>query len=116
MINPTNIVLARAEAAAIDRDDDSSIVEIQMLLNDEHTVSKGFFDSVRTQVEGSLPGMVAGQSYTAKQMCDKDFWKKLTKIQRISAGKCIAHMVIRGSLPLEYVGKDGANAKHYQLK
>ncbi len=116
MFNPTNMTLAGGEAGSAGRDHDSNTFEIQILLNDEHTVSKGLFDSVRTHVEDSLPGMITGQRYTAKKMCDKDFWEKLTKIQRISAGKCIAHMVSRGSLPLEFAGQDGANAKLYQLK
>ena len=116
MINPTNTTPGVGDAGCASGDHDSGTVDIQILLNEKFTVSKAFFDRIRTHVEESLPGMIHGQLYTAKQLCGTDFWSQMTRPQRISVGKCIAHMVSRGDLSLEFAEPTSANAKRYQLK
>lgn len=90
--------------------------DLHVMLSQFLSVPQELLDSVRQQVEHSLPVLKHGVSYTLKQICGKDYWKSLTKPQRIHAGQCMAYMVELGVLPFTFAGFTGGNHKQYQRK
>lgn len=79
-------------------------------------VEESFFNQVLQLIREIVPALLLGEVYRTKVLCGKAFWESLEKGERIKAGKCIAHAVARGDLPLRFAGTTKANSLLYQLK
>lgn len=90
-------------------------IEAFIFLHDSCAVSKDFYDIIRAQVEERLSFLIPGQKYTVKKICGKVFWRSLGGVEPNLAGKCVAHMVAQGDLPLISVGRSSENHQLYQL-
>lgn len=86
----------------------------EILLNG-YTAPQAFYDSVRHQVEKTLPALERDKSYTLEMLCGKAFWDQLGTGEPLMAGRCMKFMVEKHLLPLIPAGKTSANAKLYQL-
>jgi len=68
---------------------------------------------VLTYVDRQISGLESGMPYTLKQICGKKYWNKLTRNERIRAGKTVATAVSGNYLPLRFGDKTAANALTY---
>ena len=73
-------------------------------------------NGVHKEVTFVLPDLIPGVAYPLDALCGKAFWDSLTKGQRISAGRCMAHLVSTNAIPLKFAGKTNANSLLYCLK
>lgn len=89
---------------------------IHIPLHDGTWVEERFYNQLLQQVRESVPALKLEEVYTTKILCGKAFWESLEKGERIRAGKCIAHAVARGDLPLRFAGITKANSQLYKLK
>ncbi|WP_430232617.1 hypothetical protein [Nitrosomonas communis] len=93
-------------------------MESFVLLRDGRVVPKRLYDRIRTQVEKALPFLNPNRKYTAKKLCGRKFWDEYLLFadkQRL-AGRCLANMVVRNELPLEFVELTTSFSRSYQLK
>ena len=93
-----------------------SLKIIHISLHDGTWVEEQFFNQVLQLICESIPALELEKVYTTKMLCGKSFWKSLEKGKCIKAGKCIAHAVARGDLPLRFAGTTKANSQQYKLK
>jgi len=80
-----------------------------------YTVSAVFFNAVRCQIEEVIPALERGKAYRTEDLCGDAFWKILNDGERRMAGRCVAHMVARGMLPLSFVKTKHEYPKRYKL-
>lgn len=84
----------------------------RILLSDGFSTAREYYTAVYGHVAERVPEAARGRIYTAKTLSGDDFWSLLSPGERRLAGRCIAHMVVRGLLPLVFV-----KAKHeYPLR
>lgn len=83
---------------------------------DAPAIDKELMDMVQKQIEERIPELNRTVSYTAKQMCGKEFWRLLPKVNRIHAGEYVSYLVTLKKLPLVPDGKTLSNANKYRLK
>ena len=57
-----------------------------------------------------------GRDYGVEEICGRDYWRSLPKIDRIRGGKTIAYLVKTGQLPLAFTTCPHAVPKRYRLK
>lgn len=89
---------------------------INVLLYDGYTVTKIFYDSIRQQVEASIPALERDARYTLEMLSDKEFWGPLSDGERRTAGRCMSDMVERKILPLRVAETKHEYPKYYQLE
>ena len=92
------------------------MIENAIKLNDGYTASKEFYSRIYKMMAAALLGKASCVKCTVKQFVGKGRWNKLDSGERRLAGRCTAHMVSNGHLPLEFAGKNKSNALLYQLK
>lgn len=80
-----------------------------------YTVPAVLFDAVRYQVKEAIPFLVRGKKYTLRWFCGEVFWQLLGDGDKRMAGRCMAHMVFNGQLPLRFAKSKHEYPKHYQL-
>ena len=88
---------------------------ITVLLNG-NCIPNDFYNKVKLQIKDRLPSLNHGPSFTAKNLCGKDFWSSLTVVERRWAGKCVLDLVKHGELPLIPVKHAHEYPKKYKLK
>jgi hypothetical protein len=116
MTEPTRLMPGVSAAGSeLTQDRDHAGPVVMVLLYDGHAVRQTLFDGVRLHVEEALPRLKPGARYTAKMLCGDEFWGRLTRGECSMAGRCLAHMVMKGLLPLRFVDSRSCS-KHYQLK
>jgi len=85
-------------------------------LNDGYTASKAFYTRVYKMMVAALSGKVPGIKCTVEQFVGQKLWCELGSGERKLAGRCVAHMVSKNLLQLDFAGKTKANAQQYRLK
>lgn len=115
MSDPTSPSPAAADATNATAIVESHQIDRYILLHDGYTVLEIFYDVVRQQVDARLPDLERGKSDTAKRLCGEEFWLGLTNGERRMAGRCIAHMVVHGVLPLRFAKWKHEYPLHYEL-
>jgi len=83
-------------------------------LDDGRLVDMAFYGSVHEQVESRLPMLSPSPSYTARMLCGDEFWSQLRPGEPSLAGRCLAHMVEEGVLPLRNVKTRHEYPKRYR--
>jgi len=89
---------------------------IYVKLNDGYRASKAFYMYIHKMMVAALSGKAPGVQCTVKQFIGKDLWNELDTGERKLAGRCVAHMVSKNLLQLDFAGKTKANAQQYRLK
>ena len=79
-------------------------------------VPTAFYESVRSEVEESLPGMEPDQRYTLAMLCSQEFWHQLSDGDRRKAGICMSDLVAKSLLPLCVAETRHEYPKYYRLK
>lgn len=87
-----------------------------LILYDGYTVSEAFYNKVRRQVHEIIPAMLPGEKYTLEMLCGDEFWLPLSDGNKRLSGRCMAHMVTRGLLPLRFARTKHEYPKRYQLQ
>jgi len=98
------------------RPDTHTDVQVYLLLLSGRAVLRQLYDATRIRIEGFIPSMEFGESYTVRQMCGPEFWRELEGYEPRLVGYCVVDMVLRGLLPLEFAGRTSANARLYRRK
>ena len=80
-----------------------------------YTVSAAFYNAVQYEVEESIPGLTPSWKYKSEWLCGDAFWTPLSDGEKRMAGRCIAHMVVNGLLPLRFAESKHEYPKWYQL-
>ena len=93
-----------------------SAPEMMVVLKGGHVATKTLYDSIRGQVEEILPAITADFVLELKQMCDANFWERLSETEQQTAGRCMVNMVTNGILPLDFVGCKHKTPKTYCRK
>ena len=91
-------------------DNDTNIF---IVFEDGFSAPRAFFESVEERVLEIIPALLRGHGYTLEDLCGPDFWGSLSDGQRRLAGRCMAFMVKKGMLPLEFSGHICASPKQY---
>jgi hypothetical protein len=65
-----------------------------------HSAHRAFYDSIRREILDIAPALIPGEGYTAEMLCGPEFWCQLSDNEQRLAGRCVAHMVRNGLLPL----------------
>jgi hypothetical protein len=94
------------------------VTPTHIILYDGHevyTVTAAFYNAVRLQVEESIPGLIHGEKYKSEWLCGNAFWKPLSNDEKRMAGRCIAHMVVTGVLPLRFADSRHEYPNWYRL-
>ena len=84
-------------------------------LNDGYRVLKDFYECVRHEVEAGLHELKRDKIYTAKKLCGKALWDELDSGEHRMAGRCMAHMVVKGIFPFNFVKSKHEYPIKYQL-
>jgi hypothetical protein len=84
-------------------------------LDDGRAVPMAFYDSVYEHVAARLQTLNKGVNYTAKFLCGEGFWAQLRPGEPSLAGRCLAHMVEEGMLPLTPVKSRHEYPMRYRL-
>jgi hypothetical protein len=89
-----------------------------IMLYDGHnvyTASATFYTAVRLQVEEVIPVLERDVKYKLEMLCGEAFWRTLSDGEKRMAGRCMAHMVANGLLPLRFADTKHEYPKWYQL-
>jgi hypothetical protein len=78
-------------------------------------ICKDLADSIKGQIKSRLTILSRKTKLTAKSLCGEEFWKRLEKGERLTAGKYIVYLVEQGELPLIPVQTEHEYPKHYSL-
>ncbi len=92
---------------------ESGIV-LHIQLHEGSWVEERFFNRMFKLIFDFKSELNLSKSYTAKKLCGEEFWKLLEKGERIIAGKCIAHMVARKFITLDFAGVTIAKSRLYK--
>lgn len=84
-----------------------------LLLENGLCVQEDLADRVQRHLEDKTSELELGVKSTLKQICDDDFWRQLSRFERIAAGKYVAYLVARKQLPLSFSGKTSSNWQLY---
>ncbi len=93
----------------------ADIVCIQMLPNGTE-VPKDLYRELRRQVEDAIRWLPPGVTCDIGDLVTPAFWLPLGKWTRSKLGRCLAHWVAVGELPLEFVGPARRPHKRYRLR
>lgn len=116
IFDPTQTTPCDVSETATAGGQDPHEIEQTMSLQDGYAVSKVFYNCIRLQVEDVLPALQPDDRYTLKTLCGKEFWGQLAIGERRMAGRCMAHMVVIGLLPLSFADSKHEYPKWYRLK
>ena len=89
--------------------------DLNLVLSATQALPNALLDSVLEHEKDRLPTLSTERTYTLKQMCDKEFWRALPKVDRLRAGQCLSYLVEAKRLPLVPNGKTEGNALRYRL-
>ncbi len=92
-----------------------SDVQIQrfLFLREKHLVAESFYLRIKDRVQEIIPAMQRGHKYSLQQLCGEDFWSALSKGERIMAGICMAYMVEKEVLALDFADYSCRTPKRY---
>lgn len=116
MNNPMHMTPCGATKSTSAGDHDPEEIEQTVPLQDGYTASRAFHESIRLQVEEVLPALQRDARYTLKTLCGNEFWNRLSPGERRMAGRCMAHIVVTGLLPLNFADSRHEYPKWYELK
>jgi len=88
-------------------------VEVYVFLHDGTMVRETFYDMIVQQIEDVIEFLEPGVKYTAEMLYGAESWQALNIPDRILAGKCLAHMVRTGKLPLNIQGCEHQYPRKY---
>ena len=90
--------------------------QMMVLLQAGHVAPKPFYDSMRYLILDQTPAIKPTHVVTLEDCYDPEVWHQMDIEERKLAGRCMAHMVIYGILPLEFVGCKHGIPNEYRLK
>jgi hypothetical protein len=105
VMNPTENTTPSTEATAA-----------RIQLSDDFSAPAEWVECIRLHIVGRLAALQQDRIYTAKKLAGRDFWDSMSSGEQRLAGRCIAHLVSHGELPLEFVRGKHEYPKHYRLK
>jgi hypothetical protein len=92
-------------------------------LSDGFTVSEEFYDQSVAWIAGRLhelaregEDLTDERGYPVKKIAGTAYWAQLSNGDRSLFGRCIAHAVLHGLLPLEFVEHAHEYPKRYRRK
>jgi len=88
---------------------------LYVTLYNGYKVPRILFERVLQRVSFVMDGLEPGIIYLAKGLCGTSFWFPKSKHERSQAGRCVAHLVVMGELPLKFVTPKGKHPKKYSL-
>ena len=86
------------------------------VIRHDYSVPSEFFNAIVRIIREILPALWSDQPFTLKLLCGPEFWDQLTDGERRMAGRCMAHLVVSGQLPLRFAESRHEDPKHYRLK
>lgn len=91
-----------------DSDGDSGTAGIvpYVLLEDGNSVPVEFMEKMEQHILCKAKTAAPEVAYTLKQLCGKEFWKKLTREESRLAGRCMVHLVKQNKVPFDHVPRD----------
>lgn len=75
---------------------------VQRFLTAHEYAPAKFITDIRDAVLDVFPVLQFGKTYTAEDLIDPCMWDSYTPGIRRAAGTCLAHLVVRGELPLAF--------------
>ena len=79
------------------------------------SVDLELYRMVIEDVRGVIPTLRRNKEYRSKHLVSEAMWAGTDKTAHALIGRCIAHAVARGLLPLRFVGCPRCNVKRYML-
>lgn len=76
------------------------VIERRVELGRGHSAPISFYAAVADAAEAVIPDLAPDRKFKAEHVCGPNFWVKLSPSQARLAGRCLAHLVLDGSLPL----------------
>ncbi len=70
-------------------------------------VPTAFYDRVASVARATIPSLAMGLHFKAEHICGANFWVALPPGDAKLAGRCIAHLVEAGALPLKFSARKG---------
>ena len=85
-------------------------------LSDGFSAPAEWVECIRLHIVGRLAALQRDRTYTAKKLAGRDYWGSLSSGEQRLAGRCIAHLVSHGELPLVFVRGKHEYPLRYRLK
>ena len=92
------------------------LLEVIIVLPGGIYIRKVLLDELRGQVEAAIRWLPPGVTCDVRDLVTPEFWLPLGKFMRSILGRCLAHWVAKGELPLEFVGSARRPNKRYRLR
>lgn len=77
-----------------------------------HKAPRDFYDEVKRQAKEHIPRLMFDKEYKAEDLVDPDLWG-IDRGVHILIGRCMAHLVVTGQLPLRFAGCPRCTNKRY---
>jgi hypothetical protein len=76
-----------------------------------------FYLLVEKQIKKGMHKVMPGNLYTTRMICGEEFWLTLgNNYKKRLAGRCLAHMVVKGRFPFNFIQYKRSPTKRYQLQ
>jgi hypothetical protein len=84
----------------------AQVIEILVLYDGMrgYSAHRAFYDNIGREILDVTPALIPGEGYTSEMLCSPAFWSQLSNNEQRLAGRCVAHMVRSGLLPLRRLG------------
>jgi hypothetical protein len=86
------------------------------VIRHDYSVPSEFFKTILRIIREILPALWRDQPYTLELLCGPESWGLWTDGERRMAGRCMAHLVVSGQLPLRFAESRHEYPKKYRLK
>lgn len=90
--------------------------QMMVLLQHGHVAPQSFYNGIRDLILDQIPALNPNHVVTLENFYDPESWHQMDIEERKLAGRCMAHMVIHGILPLDFVGCKHSIPNEYRLK
>ena len=90
--------------------------QMMVLLQGGHVAPQPFYNGIRDLILEQTPAIKPNQVVKLADFYDPEIWHQMDREERKLAGRCMAHMVIHGILPLAFIGCKHNSPNEYQLK
>jgi hypothetical protein len=81
-----------------------------------YEVAWDYYVSLRREILSIVPALFPEVAYTVEVLLGSDFWDPLNDDTRKLSGRCVAHMVRHGEVPLRRMGCRHRYPARYALK
>jgi hypothetical protein len=93
----------------------ASCTAVRVYLKDQWWVTQDFYGRVLSAARTTIPSLTLGLAFRAEHICGANFWVALRPHEAKLAGRCVAHLVETGQLPLAFAKRKGTCLRYERV-